>query len=112
MRNGFINNWESQIKKGILDYLVLACLTNKPLYGHQILAYLKDSHNLDVAEGTLYPKLKRMKAEGLLLSEWRNQENDLGTPVKFYYMTGQGKQLFNDMKGYIEKIIQPIFVAA
>ncbi|MFT5622077.1 MAG: hypothetical protein ACI9QR_002420, partial [Flavobacteriaceae bacterium] len=29
-----------------------------------------------------------------------------------YYMTGQGKQLFNDMKGYIEKIIQPIFIAA
>jgi DNA-binding PadR family transcriptional regulator len=53
-----------------------------------------------------------MKAEGLLLSEWRNQENDLGSPVKFYYMTGQGKQLFNDMRVYIEDILQPILLTA
>ncbi len=112
MKTNFIENWESQIKKGILDYLVLNAIKTKPLYGHQILNILKDNYNLDVAEGTLYPKLKKMKAEGLLLSEWRNQENDLGTPVKVYYMTGQGKQLFASMKGYIEKIIQPIFVAA
>lgn len=112
MKNTFIENWESQIKKGILDYLVLTTLKGKPLYGHQIINILKENYNLDVAEGTLYPKLKRMKAEGLLLSEWRNQENDLGTPVKFYYMTGQGKALFNDMREYIEKTIQPILLVA
>jgi PadR family transcriptional regulator PadR len=112
MKNKFIENWESQIKKGILDYLVLTTLKNKPLYGQKILNLLKENYNLDVAEGTLFPKLKRMKAEGLLLSEWRNQENDLGSPVKFYYMTGQGKQLFNDMRVYIEDILQPILLTA
>ncbi len=112
MKNNFIENWESQIKKGILDYLVLNALKNKSMYGHQIIDILKQNHQLDIAEGTLYPKLKKMKDEGLLLSEWRNQENDLGTPVKYYYMTGQGKQYFREMQAYIEKIVQPMFEVA
>lgn len=112
MKNSFIENWEAQIKKGILDYLVLNCLKNKSLYGHQIINILKENYGLDVAEGTLYPKLKKMKQDGLLLSDWRTQDNDLGTPVKYYYMTGQGKQLFKEMEVYISKFIQPIFIAA
>lgn len=111
-KENFLENWESQIKKGLLDYLVLNSLKTKSLYGHQILAILKDDFQLDVAEGTLYPKLKKMKAEGLLLSEWRGQENDLGTPKKYYYLTGQGKVLIKEMEAYLSSTIQPIFLAA
>jgi DNA-binding PadR family transcriptional regulator len=85
MKNTFIENWESKIKKGLLDYLVLSTFKGQPLYGHQLINVFKENCAYLRLEGTLYTKLKKMKAEGLLLSEWRNQENDLGTPVKYYH---------------------------
>lgn len=111
MSENFLENWEAQIKKGILDYLVLNALKTKSLYGHQIIHLVKKNYNMDVAEGTLYPKLKKMKAEGLLLSEWKTPENDAGTPKKFYYLTGQGKALIKQMENYIAVQIKPLFIS-
>ncbi len=105
----FIENWESQIKKGILDYLVLHSFKQKAMYGHQIIDYLKEVYNIEVAEGTLYPKLGKLKKDGVIFSEWRQQENDIGSPKKYYYLTGQGKLILKEMEDYIETIIQPIF---
>lgn len=96
-RNG--NNrdgqWEAQLRKGSLDLAILAVLWDERLYGLEILRRLEDGPGLELAEGTLYPILMRLKDEGLLKSEW--VEADAGHPRKYYWLTTAGRQRARDM---------------
>ncbi len=82
-------NWEAQIRKGCLDMAILASLWESRLYGLEILRALSTKSQLDVAEGTLYPILSRLKSEGLLQSEW--VEAETGHPRKYYWLTAAGR---------------------
>ncbi len=73
-------NWEAQLRKGSLEMAILASLWQSRLYGLEILRSLSEKSQLEVAEGTLYPILSRLKAEGLLQSEW--VEAEAGHPRK------------------------------
>lgn len=55
----------------------------------EILRRLENKSGLVVAEGTVYPLLSRLKAEGLLESEW--VEADAGHPRKYCRLTAKGK---------------------
>ena len=88
-----VDPWEVQLRKGSLELAVLASLWGGPAYGLEILKALKNSASLIVPEGTIYPLLSRLKAEGLLTSQWVEAEN--GRPRKYYQLTeiGRGKLL-------------------
>ena len=60
------------------------------LYGLEILRRLESDSDLIVSEGTVYPLLSRLKALGLVRSEW--VESDAGHPRKYYALTPAGKQ--------------------
>ena len=83
------DRWGAQIRKGSLDLAILAVLWNERLYGLDILRRLQ-SASLDVAEGTLYPILMRLKNDGLLESTW--VEAEAGHPRKYYWLTRAGRQ--------------------
>jgi len=72
--------WEAQLRKGCLDLVILAVLWEERLYGLEILRRLEQIAGLDLAEGTLYPILMRLKQEGLLESTW--VEAETGHPRK------------------------------
>jgi len=82
-------NWEAQLRKGCLELAILASLWERRLYGLEILRLLEQDSNLVLAEGTVYPILSRLKAEGLLESEW--VEAEAGHPRKYYWLTAAGK---------------------
>jgi PadR family transcriptional regulator, regulatory protein PadR len=82
--------WEVQLRKGSLELAVLASLWEGRLYGLEILRRLEDDSDLIVAEGTVYPLLSRLKALGLIESEW--VESDSGHPRKYYWLTSPGRQ--------------------
>ncbi len=82
--------WEAQLRKGCLEMAILASLAHGRLYGLEILRKLKDHSNLVVAEGTVYPILSRLKADGLLNSEW--VEAEAGHPRKYYWLTPGGER--------------------
>ena len=82
------DKWEAQLRKGCLEMAILASLANGRLYGLEILRRLETHSNLVVAEGTVYPILSRLKAEGLLNSEW--VEAEAGHPRKYYWLTPAG----------------------
>jgi len=65
------------------------------LYGLEILRCLADKSNLEVAEGTVYPILARLRAEGLLQAEW--VEAEAGHPRKYYWLTGPGRRRAQEM---------------
>ena len=82
--------WEAQLRKGSLDLALLAVLWEGRLYGLEILRRLQENAGLEVAEGTLYPILMRLKQEGLLKSTW--VEAEAGHPRKYYWLTPAGRQ--------------------
>jgi PadR family transcriptional regulator, regulatory protein PadR len=88
-------HWEAQIRKGCLEMAILASLWQSRLYGLEILRTLAEKSQLDVAEGTLYPILSRLKAEGLLQSEW--VEAEAGHPRKYYWLTAPGRRRAREM---------------
>jgi PadR family transcriptional regulator PadR len=85
-----MEKWEVQLRKGCLDLAVLACLCSGRLYGLEILRRLADGADLHVPEGTLYPLLSRLKAEGWLDSDW--VEAQAGHPRKYYRLTPTGRR--------------------
>ena len=90
-------NWEAQLRKGCLEMAILASLWQSRLYGLEILRALSEKSQLEVAEGTLYPILSRLKAEGLLESEW--VEAEAGHPRKYYWLTAPGRRRAREMAG-------------
>jgi PadR family transcriptional regulator PadR len=105
--------WEAQVRKGCLELAILAALWRGRLYGLEILRLLEDGSNLIVAEGTVYPLLSRLKAEGLIESEWVESEG--GHPRKYYWLTKAGRQRGIAMAGFwaefaasLGTLIQPL----
>ena len=82
--------WEVQLRKGCLELAILAALWEGKLYGLEILRQVESDSDLVVSEGTVYPLLSRLKALGLVRSEW--VESDAGHPRKYYALTPAGKQ--------------------
>jgi PadR family transcriptional regulator, regulatory protein PadR len=84
------DKWEIQLRKGCLELAILAALWEDRCYGLEILRRLESDSDLVVSEGTVYPLLSRLKALGLLRSEW--VESDVGHPRKYYALTPAGKR--------------------
>lgn len=92
---GEIGRWEVQLRKGSLGLAVLACLWDGPLYGLEMLRRLESHAEMTVPEGTIYPLLNRLKAEGLVDSEW--VESAAGHPRKYYRLTEAGRLRVRDL---------------
>jgi PadR family transcriptional regulator PadR len=106
-------HWEAQIRKGCLEMAILASLWQSRLYGLEILRSLSENSQLEVAEGTLYPILSRLKAEGLLQSEW--VEAGAGHPRKYYWLTTPGRrrarqmaEAWNTFAASLATLVQPV----
>ena len=84
------DKWEIQLRKGSLELAILAALWGGRLYGLEILRHLESGSDLVVAEGTVYPLLTRLRALGLVESEW--VESDSGHPRKYYTLTAAGRE--------------------
>lgn len=87
---GATDKWEIQVRKGCLELAILACLWEGALYGLEVLRILEADSDLIITEGTIYPLFSRLKAEGLVESEW--VEGDSGHPRKYYRLTQPGRR--------------------
>jgi len=89
------DKWEVQLRKGCLELAILAALWGGKRYGLEVLRRLESDSDLIVSEGTVYPLLSRLKALGLVESEW--VESDAGHPRKYYALTPAGRQRTQEM---------------
>ncbi len=89
-----IENSKAQLRKGILEFCVLALLQKEEAYPSDLLTSLKEAE-LIVVEGTLYPLLNRLKNAGLLTYRW--EESTSGPPRKYYSLTEQGKTFYKEL---------------
>ncbi len=106
MNEEFIHKWESQVKKGILELVVLNILNNRDYYGYELIEEIRNYTLIDIAEGTLYPLLIRLKESNLVLSEW--VEQDSGIPRKYYSITMDGKTTLKELNIYWENLTRSI----
>ena len=87
----------SELRRGLLEFLILAIVASDDVYAADILERLK-STDFATREGTLYPLLSRMRRDGLLDYEW--QESVAGPPRKYYRLTDTGRAELADFRAY------------
>ena len=79
----------TQLRKGTVDYCVLACLRSGPAYGLEIAERLGEQKVLFASEGTLYPLLSRLRQQGWVTTSL--EPSPVGPPRRYYHLTEAGE---------------------
>jgi PadR family transcriptional regulator len=80
----------SQLRRGVLEFCVLAVLRDGERYGFELVRTLADGGGLVTTEGTLYPLLARLRRDGVVETTWR--ESPSGPPRRYYRLTPAGHE--------------------
>jgi PadR family transcriptional regulator PadR len=88
-----VENTTLELRRGIIMLAVLSKL-EKEEYGYSLLKLLSDQ-GLEVDQGTLYPLLRRLEAQGLLNSTWKLEE---ARPRRYYVISNTGLKLLPQLK--------------
>jgi PadR family transcriptional regulator, regulatory protein PadR len=92
MNASVLENLRLELRRGCLILAVLAELRSER-YGYTLRKALADQ-GLDIDEGTLYPLLRRLESQGLLVSEWREEDK---RNKRFYRLSADGKPLLKQL---------------
>lgn len=82
----------TELRRGSLTLAVLGCL-NEPHYGYALLQTLQ-SKGIEIEANTLYPLLRRLDGQGLLVSDWDTSES---RPRKYYTVSDKGKAVYREL---------------
>jgi len=94
MEPGRARNAVSQLRRGTLEYCVLALLRDGRRYGFELVRTLSQADGLLVSEGTIYPLLSRLRRDHLVSTTW--QESEAGPPRRYYQLTDAGRRALAD----------------
>jgi len=83
---------ELELRRGVVVLATLSQL-RAPRYGYELRQALADE-GMPIEEGTLYPLLRRLEAQGLLKSEWKTES---GSPRRYYALNADGRKLFKKL---------------
>ena len=84
----------TELLKGTLEGIVLAILGERPAYGYEITARLREQGFADIAEGTVYAVLVRVEQRGLVDVE--KVPSEKGPPRKVYSLNGDGRDYLDE----------------
>lgn len=87
--NEMVDKLLQELRRGTITIAVLSQL-EKPQYGYSLVTILSEK-GVPVEAGTLYPLLRRLEKQGLLISEWDTNE---ARPRKFYLLSALGKEVY------------------
>ncbi|WP_448070474.1 PadR family transcriptional regulator [Georgenia yuyongxinii] len=79
----------TNLRRGTLEFCVLAYLAHEPAYGLDIARRLGAKPVLLESEGTLYPLLSRLRKSGWVVTRW--EESESGSPRRYYALTDDGR---------------------
>lgn len=82
---------DTELLKGTLSLLILSLLCRKPMYGYEIAATVHQDTDgaFTWREGSLYPSLHKLEADGLIAGEW--EEKETGRKRRYYHVTKKGR---------------------
>lgn len=79
-----------QYKKGVIELCILSVLSKRDMYGYELSELI--SQKIDISDGTVYPILRKLKADGLVKT-YLSEESG-GPPRKYYSLTQTGLENF------------------
>ncbi|ROO61078.1 PadR family transcriptional regulator [Micromonospora sp. Llam0] len=83
---------ELELRRGVVVLAVLSQL-GEFRYGYELRQSLSDN-GLPIEEGTLYPLLRRLESQGVLVSQWRTE----GQPRRYYRRSPAGEELYDRLR--------------
>jgi len=101
-----LQNWKTQLRKGILELCILNALKEKEYYGYDLVQTLKKVDLLQMREGTVYPILARLEEDGLVTSETRPSSS--GPPRKYVRITRSGRAYVAEANEHWREIVQAV----
>ena len=98
-----------QLKKGVLEMLVLEAVCGGPTYGYELLGRLKDRSDglFALKEGTLYPILYRLEDDGFVIASWSAGQGRTA-PKKIYTATEAGRTEAQRRRGVWRQFAQTV----
>jgi PadR family transcriptional regulator, regulatory protein PadR len=101
-----VSNWQSQLKKGLLDTVILNLVGRARCHGYDIARRLKGIAGLSIREGNIYPILARLEADGLVAST--RQQSQEGPPRKYYEITELGRKTVEEMNRHWDQMNESV----
>ncbi|MBC7850572.1 MAG: PadR family transcriptional regulator [Chitinophagaceae bacterium] len=89
-----IENTQSQMRKGILEFCIFSIIRRGEAYPSDIVEEMRGA-NLQIFEGTLYPLLTRLKNADMLTYRW--VESNSGPPRKYFSLTDKGEMFYREL---------------
>jgi PadR family transcriptional regulator PadR len=99
-------SWTTQLRKGALELAVLHALNGDRLYGYDIVRILRNYKGLMIGDGTVYPILSRLKADGLVRTTIEVSPD--GPPRKYYELTHAGRAALDEMNQAWEALVSSV----
>jgi len=90
-----IENTQSQMRKGILEFCILSVIRRGEAYPSDIVDEMRGA-DLQILEGTLYPLLTRLKNASMLTYRW--VESNSGPPRKYFSLTPLGEDFYRELE--------------
>ena len=100
-----IQNTQSQMRKGVLEFCILSVISQGEVYPSDIVDKMKAA-NLSILEGTLYPLLTRLKNAGYLSYRW--VESNSGPPRKYFVMTPEGHAFYEALESTWQELADAV----
>jgi len=98
--NEMYENTINELRRGVIVLAVLSQLDEEQ-YGYSLLKLLSEK-GLDIDQGTLYPLLRRLEAQGLLSSDWNTEGS---RPRRYYVISTEGQEQLPRLKEEWNKIV-------
>jgi PadR family transcriptional regulator PadR len=92
MNSDLFENLRLELRRGCVVVAVLAALRAEQ-YGYTLRKALAEQ-GMAIDEGTLYPLLRRLESQGLLVSEWREEDK---RNKRFYRLSPEGRQVLKQL---------------
>jgi PadR family transcriptional regulator PadR len=90
-----MGQWETQLRKGVVELAVLATMARGETYGYRIVEQLQRLDGLALTESTVYPVLTRLARDGYL--GVRTEPSPSGPSRRYYRLTPSGERRLREM---------------
>lgn len=87
------DKWIIQLRKGVFELAILSLINDRPMYGYELTTNLKKFPMFELADGAIYPILKRLTKREWITFYW--EESEGGPKRKYYQITEEGRRILN-----------------
>jgi len=99
-------DWTSQLRRGVLELCVLRIVREAASYGYEIVTRLESLGPLAAGENTVYPLLRRLKADRHL--DTFSVDSPAGPPRQYYRITAQGQRRLTALEKEWDAMVQAV----